>query len=139
MSSPNQASPPNDCASERPEFPCRTLRSAANATSVATERNRLLLLLHILEELDGPLELPAIDRLRRLAGVLERDAEVRAARPRGLVFGDREVCVSNLFHTSRRVSPTSISTERHARPVPTTIARRANAITIPETDRTVEV
>jgi hypothetical protein len=55
------------------------LSSPANTAGKSPEGNGLLLLRHILEELLGALQLPAADRLGRLAGVLERDTEVGTA------------------------------------------------------------
>jgi hypothetical protein len=55
------------------------LGSAASAAGVPPHGDSLLVLLDILEELDGALELPAVDGLGGLVGVLERNSEVRAA------------------------------------------------------------
>lgn len=52
---------------------------AADRASVAAESNSLLLLLDVLKELDGTLQLPAVDLLGGLAGVLERNTEVGTA------------------------------------------------------------
>ena len=52
---------------------------AADGATVAAHGDGLLLLDDVLEEGLGALELPAVDRLGGLAGVLERDPEVRPA------------------------------------------------------------
>ena len=57
----------------------RTLGGPSGAAGISSHGHSLLLLGHILEELLGALQLPAVDRLGGLAGVLERDAEVGAA------------------------------------------------------------
>ena len=57
----------------------RTLSGAASAASIATHGNGLLVLFDILEKGDGALELPAVDGLRGLAGILERGSEVGTA------------------------------------------------------------
>lgn len=54
------------------------------------------MLLHILEELDGALKLPAVDGLGGLAGVFERDTEVGTARAGGFSGLDFGGCVSDL-------------------------------------------
>ena len=74
----------------------RTLSSSAGAASVSSHGDGLGLLLDVLEELDGAGQLPAIDGLSGLAGVLERNSEVGTAgtsRLRGLDLGGS---VSNL-------------------------------------------
>ena len=55
------------------------------------------MVLHVVEVGEGTLELPAIDGLRRFAGVLEGDAEVGASSARR--FGGLEVggCVADLW------------------------------------------
>jgi hypothetical protein len=63
------------------------LGGSANAAGVASEGDGLLVALDVLQEGDGALELPAVDGLGGLAGVLEGDAEVGTAgagRFRGL-------------------------------------------------------
>lgn len=57
----------------------RTLGGAAGGAGVAAHGDGLLVLLDVLEELDGALELPAVDGLGGLAGVLEGNAQVGAA------------------------------------------------------------
>lgn len=57
----------------------RTLGSAAGTAGVAAHGNSLVVALDVLEELESTLELPAVDGLGSLAGVLERDTEVGAA------------------------------------------------------------
>lgn len=54
----------------------RTLSGSANAASISSHGDGLGLLLHVLEELDGAGQLPAIDGLGGLAGVLEGNSEV---------------------------------------------------------------
>lgn len=53
--------------------------AATGAAGVPAHGDSLLLLLDVLEELDGAVQLPAVDGLGGLAGVLERDTQVRAA------------------------------------------------------------
>ena len=74
----------------------RTLRSTASAPSIPPHGHRLLVVLNIVEVGEGALELPAVDGLRGLAGVLEGAAEVGAAGARR--FGGFEVggCVADL-------------------------------------------
>ena len=55
-----------------------TLCASANATSISPHRDYLLELLHILEVLEGAIQLPAVDSLCGLASVLEGDSKVRA-------------------------------------------------------------
>ena len=57
----------------------RTLSSSASAAGVAAHGDSLLLLLDVLEELDGALQLPAVDGLGSLPGILEGNAEVGTA------------------------------------------------------------
>ena len=57
----------------------RTLGSTASAPGISPHWHSLGLVLDILEVGEGALELPAVDGLRGLAGVLERDTEVGAA------------------------------------------------------------
>lgn len=74
----------------------RTLGGATGSAGVPPHGNGLLVLLNVLEELHGTLELPAIDGLGGLAGVLEGHTEVcsaRASRLRRVDFGGS---VSNL-------------------------------------------
>jgi hypothetical protein len=56
-----------------------TLRSAPDAATVPPHGNGLLVLQNIAEVGEGAVELPAVDSLSGLAGVLEGDAEVAAA------------------------------------------------------------
>lgn len=58
---------------------CLTLCCATRAASIPSHRHGLLLLLDIFEICKCTLKLPAVDSLRRLASVLERDTEVRAS------------------------------------------------------------
>ena len=55
------------------------------------------MLLHILEEANGAGELPAVDGLGGLAGVLERDTEVGAASAGALCVVDAGCCVADLL------------------------------------------
>lgn len=71
----------------------RTLSGAASAASISSHGDRLLVLLDVLEELDGAVELPAVDGLRRLAGVLVRDTEVGAPSAGALAVVDGSCCV----------------------------------------------
>lgn len=82
----------------------RTLGSPADGTSVAPHGNGLLLVDDVLEEGLGALELPAIDRLGSLAGVLEGNAEVRPAGASRLGRRNLSRCVPNLKATETRVS-----------------------------------
>jgi hypothetical protein len=72
------------------------LRGPANAAAVASHGDGLLLLKDVLEELLGAGELPAVDGLGGLAGVLEGNTEVGAARAGGLRRGDLLGSVPNL-------------------------------------------
>jgi hypothetical protein len=74
----------------------RTLSGPADATAVASHGDGLLLLADVLEELLGTGELPAVDSLRGLAGVLERDTEVRPAGASRLRRGDLSCSVPDL-------------------------------------------
>jgi hypothetical protein len=75
---------------------CRTLSGPADASAVASHGNSLLLLDDILEELLRTLELPAVDHLGCLAGVLEGNAEVRPAGAGRLRRGNLSRCVPDL-------------------------------------------
>lgn len=66
------------------------MSGTASAPGISPHGYGLLVLLHVLEEGDGARQLPAIDGLRGLAGVLVGDAEVGAARACGL--GGLDVC-----------------------------------------------
>lgn len=57
----------------------RTLGSAAGTTSVAAHGDSLLVVLDVLKEGDGALELPSVDSLSGLTGVLEGHTEVGTA------------------------------------------------------------
>lgn len=64
--------------------------SAASATGISSHGDSLLVLLDVLEELDSSLQLPAVDGLSGLSGVLEGNSEVGTAgagRLRGLDLG----------------------------------------------------
>jgi len=86
----------------------RTLGSPADAAAVTSHGDGLDLLDDVLEELLGAGELPAIDGLGGLAGVLERNTEVRAARASRLRRGNLSGSVPNLRVVKRvPVSPSS--------------------------------
>lgn len=74
----------------------RTLGGSADAASVSSERNGLLVLLDVLEELEGAGQLPAIDGLGGFPGVLERNSQVSTAGAGGLSALDLGSGVSNL-------------------------------------------
>lgn len=75
----------------------RTLGSAADGATVAAHGDSLALLLDVLEELDGALELPAVDGLGGLAGVLEGHTQVGTAGAGRLGGNDLGGSVPNLF------------------------------------------
>ena len=77
---------------------CRlhTLSGASSSTGVSAHGDSLLVLLNVLEELHGTVELPAVDGLGGLTSVLERNTEIGtagASRLRRVDFGGS---VSNL-------------------------------------------
>lgn len=83
-------------------FPGRTLGGAASAAGISSHGDGLLVLLDVLEELDSSLQLPAVDGLSGLSGVLEGNSEVGTAgagRLRGLDLGRG---VSNLKFSQKR-------------------------------------
>lgn len=73
-----------------------TLTRSSCAPSVAPHGYGLLLLNHIVEVGQRALQLPAVDRLGRLAGVLEGDAQVGTARAGGFRRLDMGGCVPDL-------------------------------------------
>lgn len=75
--------------------------SAANGTAVAAHRDGLALLLDVLEELDGALELPAVDGLGGLASVLEGHTEVGTAGAGRLGGNDLGGSVPNLVDANK--------------------------------------
>lgn len=75
----------------------RTLRSAADGAGISAEGDGLLLLLDVLKESDSTLQLPAVDGLGGLAGVLERNSEVGTAGAGRLGGSDLGGSVPNLF------------------------------------------
>lgn len=79
-------------------FLSRTLSGPADRASIASHGNGLLLLDDVLEESLGALQLPAVDRLSRLAGVLERHPEVRPAGASRLRRRNLSRRVPNLNH-----------------------------------------
>ena len=66
----------------------RTLCATASAAGISSHGNALLQFLDILEVLDRTLDLPAVDGLGGLAGVLEADTQVGASRAGALRRGD---------------------------------------------------
>lgn len=74
----------------------RTLGSTASAPSIAPHGHGFGVVLDVLEVGQGAAELPAIDGLGRLAGVLEGDTEVGAASARALGRVDVGGCVADL-------------------------------------------
>lgn len=77
------------------------LSTPSNAAGISTERNSLLLLLHVLEESDGTSNLPAVDSLGRFPRVLEGDAKVGTAGAGRFVLLDLVRSVSNHFNVAR--------------------------------------
>jgi hypothetical protein len=73
-----------------------TLRSASSAASVPPHGDSLLVLQDISEVGEGALELPAVDSLGGLAGVLEGNAEVAAAGASRLCAFNGRGSVANL-------------------------------------------
>jgi hypothetical protein len=73
-----------------------TLSCASSAAGEPPHGNGLLVLENISEVGQGALELPAVDGLGGLAGVLEGDAEVAAAGAGRLCAVDAGCCVANL-------------------------------------------
>jgi hypothetical protein len=87
-----------------------TLRGAASAASISPHGDSLLLLQDISEVGERTLELPAVDGLGRLAGVLEGDTEVAAASAGALRVIDVGCCVADLCPRSASISPAVIRT-----------------------------
>lgn len=83
----------------------RTLSGAADGASVPAEGHGLLLLADVLEEGDGAGQLPAVDSLSGLTGVLERNPEVGAAGAGGLARLDLGGGVANLQIWKFIISP----------------------------------
>lgn len=83
-------------------FARRTLGGSAGAAGISSHGDGLDVLLHILEELDGALKLPAVDGLGGLAGVLEGNSEVGAAGAGRLLGEDLLGSVSDLNGFRRR-------------------------------------
>lgn len=82
-----------------------SLCASSGRASITPHGHGLLLLSHILEVSQSALELPSIDRLGRLAGVLEGDAEVAAASPGGLCVVDFGFCVADHRDVSASMNP----------------------------------
>lgn len=74
-----------------------TLCTTASAAGVPPHGNGLLLLRDVTKVGQRTLQLPSIDSLSGLAGVLEGDAKVAAASPGGLCVVDVGGCVADLF------------------------------------------
>lgn len=73
-----------------------TLCSTSSSSSIPSHGNGLLVLLDILQELNGTLQLPSVNSLSGLTGVLEGDSEVGTASAGRLGRVDLCCCVSNL-------------------------------------------
>jgi len=117
-----------------------TLSSATSSTGVSSHGNSLLVLLDVFEELNGTLELPAIDGLCGLTSVLERHTEIGttgASRLRRVDFGGS---VSNLYGKKCQRGPRSHSHSTHpsshpsSRPDSVTFIRVADRLFKMETD-----
>lgn len=74
-----------------------TLGSATDGTGISAHGNGLLVIDDILEVDESTLQLPSVDRLGSLAGVLEANAEVRAPSAGALCVGDCVCGVTDLF------------------------------------------
>ena len=72
------------------------MRSPPGTSSIPPHRHRLFVIDHIAQIRQRALELPAVDRLSRFAGVFEGDAEVRAVSAGGFPLLDRGGCVADL-------------------------------------------
>lgn len=96
----------------------RTLRSTADGASVAAEGDDLLLLLDVLKELDGALQLPAVDGLGGLAGVLERNSEVGTAGLGRLGGRDLGGSVANLWVERVNVTISTAASPLQSFPLP---------------------
>jgi hypothetical protein len=79
----------------------RTLGGAASAASVAAHGDGLLVSLDVLEESNSTLELPAVDGLGGLTGVLERNPEVGTAGAGRLCGLNLSRGVSDLLHRKK--------------------------------------
>ena len=73
-----------------------TLCSTSSSASVSPHGDGLLVLNDVIEERLCPLELPSIDGLSGLSGVLEAHTQVGAARAGALRWVDLRRCVSDL-------------------------------------------
>ena len=74
----------------------RTLCSPPGTSSIPPHRHRLFVIDHIAQVCQCALELPAVDRLSRFAGIFEGDTEVRAVSAGGFPLLDRGSCVADL-------------------------------------------
>lgn len=77
------------------------MSTVSGAASIAAHGYGLLLFLHILEEGDGSMKLPAVDGLGSLSSVLERHSEVGAAGAGRLRRGNLLGCVADLGGRNR--------------------------------------
>ena len=66
----------------------RTLCASTSASSITSHGDGLLEFLHILEVLDGAVDLPAVDGLGSLTGVLEADTKIAATAASRFGTGD---------------------------------------------------
>lgn len=83
--------------------PGRTLGAAAGAAGISSHGDGLLVLLHVLEEGNSALQLPAINGLGGLAGVLEGNSQVGTAGAGRLGGLDLGRGVSNLFFAENQL------------------------------------
>ena len=77
-------------------FRSRTLCTSPRAPCISPHWHRFFLLDHVVQVGQRALQLPAVDGLRRFAGVFEGDAEVGAAGAGGLGGLDLGGCVADL-------------------------------------------
>ena len=81
----------------------RTLGSTASAPSIAPHGHGFDVVRDVLEVGEGAAQLPAVDGLGCLAGVLEGDAQVGAASARALGRFDVGGCVADLYRRDLRL------------------------------------
>lgn len=93
------------------KLPILTLSSATNAASVPPEGNDLGLVLDVLEEGKGALQLHAVDGLSGLTGVLEADTQVRAP-------GAGALCGRNVLSSVTDLMQTKTQHQRKPCPIP---------------------
>ena len=80
-----------------PVRPRLTLRTPSRTPCIPPHWNSLFLLNHIVQVGQSALELPAVDRLGRFAGIFERYAEIGAASSGGLSRFYLGCCVPDLI------------------------------------------